>query len=104
MSLNHRQRAATREELRENLELSRRSVADAATDLGISSTRVQAALDVAGARPQDVWLVRDYLDRAIRSNGATPRPYSSLTEQMRAAAQAWFPLADIDDVMNGAAR
>ncbi|MCO4252152.1 DUF2316 family protein [Pseudarthrobacter raffinosi] len=100
MSLSHYQRAATREELSANLALSGLSVADAAAAVGIGSARVQAALDVAGAQPQDVWLVRDYLDRVIRSNGGTPRTYSSLTEQMRAAAQAWFPLTDVDDVMN----
>ena len=104
MSLNDQQRAATREELRSNLALSGQSVADAAAVLGLSSTQVQAALDVTDAPPEDVWLLRDYLNRVILSNGLTPRPYSSLTEHMRAAAEKWFPLADVEDVIKRAAR
>ncbi|TFD58959.1 DUF2316 family protein [Cryobacterium suzukii] len=83
MSLNDQQRAATREELRSNLALSGQSVADAASALGLSSAQVQAALDVTGAPPEDVWLLRDYLNRVIRSNGLTPRPYSSLAHACR---------------------
>ena len=102
MSLNEQQRAATRDELGSNLALSGQSVADVAAALGLSSASVQSALDVADAQPQDVWLVRDYLNTVIRSNGATPLPYSSLTESMRAAAQRWFSLANVDDVIKRA--
>lgn len=99
VSLNKSQRAATHDELQANLALSGLSALSISTDLGLDASRVRAALDVTGARPADVWLVRDYLDRLIRSAGATPRAYSSLTEQNRTAAQAWFSLSDIDDVL-----
>jgi len=104
MSLNRSERSATQEELHSNLALSGLSLPDIAVDLGMSGSRVEAAFAVAEARPEDVWFVRDYLDRVIRAGGATPRPYSSLTEQMRAAARVWFRLTDVEDVVNGAER
>lgn len=104
MSLDHRERRATSEELHANLERARLTTAEVAQALGRDPVRVQAAMDVAGARPEDVWLVRDFVDRAVRAAGATPTPYSVLTNGARAAASAWFALADVDDVMAQAAR
>jgi hypothetical protein len=104
MSLNHRQIAATRNELATNLMLSGLTVADVAATLGLSNSDVQSALNVDGGQPREVWLVRDYLERMIRSDGSTPHPYSSLTEQSRAAAQGWFQLFDVDVVLNRATR
>ncbi len=104
MSLNNSQRSATREELQTNLDLAGLSRAEVSTALGLSTPRVHAAFNVAGARPEDVWLVRDYLDRTIQAAGATPHAYSSLTEGKRAAAQAWFRLSDVEDVVKRASR
>ncbi len=104
MSLNRSQRAATRAELRSNLVLSGLSIEALAGNLGLSAARVGAALDVDGARPEEVWLVRDYLDRVIRSAGTTPTAYSSLSEEKRTAAQAWFSLVDVDDALREASR
>lgn len=104
MSLNRRQQAATRDELAANLELAGVKPTDVAAALGLAEGRVEAALAVIEARPQDVWLVRDYLDRVIRSHGSTPRPYTSLSENMRAAAHAWFALVDVDQAMKEATR
>ncbi|MDJ0396442.1 DUF2316 family protein [Rhodococcus sp. G-MC3] len=100
MSLNTRERAATRDELHANLALTLLSPATIAAELGISEQRVVAALAVAGSRPEDIWLVRDYLDYSIRAGGATPHPYSSLSEDMRAAAQTWFPLVDVQTIID----
>ncbi|GAA4682744.1 DUF2316 family protein [Frondihabitans cladoniiphilus] len=104
MSLTTRTQAATREELATNLSLAGETPDEIATKIGLSEARVLAALDVAGARPEDVWLVRDYLDHVISEAGGTPRPYSSLSEQMRAAAENWFPLVDVDQAMREATR
>jgi len=104
MSLDQRQTAATRDELAINLARSGQTSGGLADVTGLDRSHVRAALQVDGARPEDVWLVRDYLDRVIRSNGGTPLPYSTLTEQARAAARVWFPLRDIDAVLNGSAR
>ena len=98
MSLNRSERAATRDELRANLDLSGLTANEVAAGIGLEIERVRDALEVAGARPADVWLVRDYLDREVRAAGAVPKPYSSLTENMRASAQAWFAIADVDEV------
>lgn len=104
MSLNNRQIAATRAELAANLALSGLSKTDIAATLRLDGRRVQAAIDVSGAQPEDVWLVRDYLDRVIRSTGSVAQQYTALTEGARTAAQSWFPLANIDAIMDGAAR
>lgn len=104
MSLDQRQTAATRDELATNLARSGQTSGGIADVTGLNRSRVRAALQVDGARPEDVWLVRDYLDRVIRSTGGTSLPYSTLTEQARAAARVWFPLRDIDAVMNGSTR
>ena len=104
MSLNRREQAATCDELAANLDRAGVTSTDVATTLGLSNTRVDAALAVNAARPEDVWLIRDYLDHVIRSHGSIPRPYSSLSENMRAAAQAWFTLIDVDQAMKEAAR
>lgn len=102
MSLDQRQTAATRDELAINLARSGQTVGGIAGVTRLGRSRVQAALAVDGAQPQDVWLVRDYLHRVICLASGTPHPYSTLTGQARAAAQAWFPLRDIDEVLNGA--
>ncbi len=100
MSLNTRERAATRDKLLANLALTQLSPAEVAAELGFTEERVAAALAVAGSRPEDIWLVRDHLDYSIRTTGATPQPYSSLSEDMRAAAQTWFPLVDVRTIID----
>lgn len=104
MSLNQRERRATSEELHANLRRAALTTAEVAQALDRDPVRVQAALDVAEARPEDVWLVRDFLERAVQAAGATPTPYSVLTNRARAAASTWFPLADADDATEQAAR
>lgn len=88
MSLNRRESRATSLELHTNLELAGLTPYDVAIALGRAPAWVQATLDLAGARPEEVWLLRDYLDRAVRTAAATPVPWSVLTDQARATAQA----------------
>ncbi len=93
MSLNREEIARTGRELAANLELSgldRDAVSDA---LDFSERRLAETLRVGPASdPVDVWLLRDYLDRAVRDVGAGPAEWSVLTDRARAAATQWFAL------------
>lgn len=102
MSLSSQQRAITRTELQTNLELSGLSRTELEQKLGLDAHRVSDALQVADAEPADVWLLRDYLERVIQARGGIPHPYSYLTAEMRAAAERWFPLRNVDDVLRAA--
>ena len=92
MTLNAAQQQQTRVELRANLDRSGWTRRRAAQALGLSVDRVDAALTVAGARPADVWAVRDLLEEAALAAGAEPQPYTHLPENARAAAEGWFRL------------
>lgn len=100
MSLNRTERGDTRDELNANLALSGLNPDDIASALHWTPARTKTALSVSGAEPRDVWLVRDYLEVIITATGHASVPYSSLTEQMRNAADSWFGLADVADAVN----
>ena len=104
MSLDHQQREVTRRELTVNLERTGQTPAELAQTLGLTEGEVRAALELDGARPEHVWLLRDQLDRYVEAGGARPHPYSVLTEQARIAARRWFDLTDPVDVSAGAGR
>jgi hypothetical protein len=104
MSLNRKEQDDTRRELRENLDLAGLTPPEIARALRVSPERVESALGVHGASPVDVWLVRDYLDVTVRSRGRDPFPFSLLTEESRSAAQGWFPLLDVSDVVKAGTR
>ena len=99
MALNKRERAVTGDELRANLELSGLSESDLQRTLGIDGDRLDAALEVTGADPIDVWLVRDYLERVLVERGQKPVPFSVLTPGARLAAEKWLALYDLDEVL-----
>jgi len=99
MALNKRERTATSDELRANLELSGLSENDLQLRLGLTDDQLEAVLGVTGADPVDVWLVRDYLERVIVERGAKPVPFTALTQSARASAERWFALYDIDEVL-----
>ena len=99
MSLNKRERAATSEELRANLELSGLSETELQRTLGLSDDQYERVLDVTGADPIDVWLVRDYLERVILDRGSKPVPFTVLTPAARVTAEKWFALYDLDEVL-----
>ncbi|WP_033221837.1 DUF2316 family protein [Kitasatospora phosalacinea] len=92
MSLNAEECARTAAELRANLELTGGDAGRAGAELGFDEQRLAQALDVAGADPEDVWLLRDHLEDLVRAAGREPVPYTVLTEEARAAAERWFPL------------
>ena len=92
MSLTEAERKRTSNELRLNLERSGLTRAQASADLGLSTDDFERILSVRGADPSDVWLLRDYLEQAVRDAGGQPAPYTVLTESGRAAAAGWFGL------------
>ena len=93
MSLNSEQRQGTRRELRGNLESCGLTRAAVAEQLGFTPDRLEVALDVAeDSDPADVWMLRDFLESAVRAAGGTPERYSVLTETARSDAQRWFGL------------
>ena len=64
-----------------------------ATALGHTSARLGDTLHISPApHPADVWLLRDFLDQAVRDRGATPEPWTVLTGVSRAVASRWFSL------------
>ncbi|MDF8266128.1 DUF2316 family protein [Luteipulveratus flavus] len=95
MSLDHDERERTRRELRANLELSGLDRQAVASALDLTTDRLDATLDVTPtSRPADVWLLRDFLDRAIRDQGGEPHPWSVLTDDGRRRAARWFRLRE----------
>lgn len=100
VSLNTQQREHTRAELAANLSRAGWSTEKIARGLGISTDRVEAALAIDGAAPEDVWLVRDALEIIIRSRGENPLPYTSLSESARSAARSWFSLRSHDEIVS----
>jgi hypothetical protein len=93
MTLNDEQREGTRRELRRNLELCELTTGAIAVELGFTAERLETTLDVdPDSDPVDVWMLRDVLERAVRSVGGTPERYSVPTESSRADAQRWFGL------------
>jgi hypothetical protein len=64
-----------------------------AGELGFTVERLVVTLDVTDdSDPADVWLLRDFLEHAVRSAGGTPERYAVLTDSARADAQRWFGL------------
>jgi hypothetical protein len=92
MTLSSREQQATSDELAQNFELSALAPDEICEDLGIDRGQLDDILDVVSARPEDVWMLRDYLEAAVLDRGREPVGYSSLRPEMRAAAARWFPL------------
>ncbi|GAB2673079.1 hypothetical protein GCM10027169_38630 [Gordonia jinhuaensis] len=93
MSLNARERHRTSDELGANLVISGLTTEELRQRLGFTTGQLDAAMAARTSDPAEVWLVRDYLESVIARRGATPFPYSVLTEDARRMAQIWFDLA-----------
>ena len=94
MSLDAQEIAVTRDELAANLALSGLTRAEVAADLRLSPARLDSTVAVDDADPADVWLLRDYLEQAVRDAGRSPVPFTVLTPRSRRLARAWFTLRD----------
>lgn len=57
----------------------------------MSLDRAQRERTSPASRPEVVWLLRDHLAEVIEARGEHPHPYTHLTDEMRAAAERWFP-------------
>lgn len=94
MSLTPAQIARTAEEFRANLAASGLTRDQLRERTGLPARRFDAALDMRGGDPVDMWQVRDALETAVADAGGTLTPFSAMPEHMRAAASAWFGVTD----------
>lgn len=98
MSLDAEELSRTRAELAANLARTSLTPAEVAADLAFDEARLdEARLDAAlnateSGDPSDVWLLRDYLEHAVRDAGGEPVPFTVLTSQSRRMAERWFAL------------
>ena len=98
MSLDAEELSRTRAELAAHLARTSLTPAEVAADLAfdearLDEARLDAALNPTGSGdPSDVWLLRDYLEHAVRDAGGEPVPFTVLTTQSRRMAERWFVL------------
>lgn len=93
MSLNRSERLRTSQELTTNFRQADLTSSKVQADPGFTEEQLNNTLAVSqSSDPLDIWFLRDYLQRAVIGAGGTPAPYSVLTEEARARAQAWFGL------------
>lgn len=91
MTLNRSERAATARELLANLMRSGLTPAQLRERTGLTPQRFDCAMYMyEPVNPADIWLIRDTLTAAVREVGQEPLPFSSLTDNKRAMAQAVF--------------
>ncbi len=82
----------TVDELKANLAASTLTLTEVAHDLSFTTDDIRAVLDVDHVDPADVWLLRDYLEQAVRDRGDQPTAFTVLTESNRRRARSWFLL------------
>lgn len=93
MSLSAAERKRTGEELQANYRKAGLTPEKVQADLRLSAAQLAETLDVTSAsRPENVWLLRDYLEEEVKGRGEQPCPYTYLTDEMRGVAARWFPL------------
>lgn len=93
MSLSTAQVARTGRELAANLELSGLTSEEVALALDFAPRRLAETLRVGPAsEPADVWLLRDFIDRAVRERAHAPAEWTVLTDRARTEATRWFAL------------
>ena len=78
MSLSEKQKEATRQELRENLERSGVSIAQAAADLGTTEAYIEQLLRLEPRRLEDTWILKNYLIDKVKEAGKTPKAFTAL--------------------------
>ncbi|NDZ92914.1 DUF2316 family protein [Streptomyces sp. SID6673] len=93
MSLDDAQRRRTSDELRRNADLCGLTHGAMAADLGFTTDHLREVVALSGPQdPVDVWLLRDYLEQAVRDAGRDPEPFTVLTPASRRMARMWFRL------------
>lgn len=103
MTLKPAERQATSEQLAANLERSGLNRDQVCEDLDFSDDELQASLELRElVDPVDVWVLRDYLELAVRQAGAEPVPYTVLTEEARTEAYKGYVLRDAPQPGSGA--
>ncbi|GAA1361952.1 hypothetical protein GCM10009596_20850 [Arthrobacter rhombi] len=95
MTLKPAERQATSEQLAANFERSGLSREQVCEDLEFSDNELDASLELRDmVDPVDVWVLRDYLELAVRQADAEPVEFTVLTEEARTEAYKWYILRD----------
>ncbi|WP_417215597.1 DUF2316 family protein [Arthrobacter sp.] len=103
MTLKPAERQATGEQLAANFERSGLSREQVCEDLEFTEDELDASLELREmVDPVDVWVLRDYLELAVRQAGADPVEYTVLTEEARTEAYKWYVLRDAPQPGTGA--
>ncbi|RAX45402.1 DUF2316 domain-containing protein [Arthrobacter sp. AQ5-06] len=98
VSLNRSERLRTSQELASNFRQAGLTSSKVQADLGFTEEQLNDTLTLSQfSDPVNIWILRDYLERAVISAGGTPAPYSVLTEQGRARADIWFGLRPVPE-------
>lgn len=104
MTLKPAERQATSEQLAANFERSGLTREQVCVDLEFSDDELDAALELRElVDPVDVWVLRDYLELAVRQAGAEPVEFTVLTEEARTEAYKWYILRDAPQPGTGSA-
>lgn len=83
MSLNAKQMEQTRFELKKNFEISGLSTRELIDELGFSSSEFERTIALGrGVNPENVWRLRDCMERHILASGKPVYPYSALVENI----------------------
>lgn len=87
MSLNPQQMADTKKELHENFIRSGLSKKKVATDLNISTSKLDHLFNLTQQSLEDPWILRNYLLEKVAENGETPVEFTALKGDWH---QYWF--------------
>ena len=77
----------TKAELQENYRRLGYPLSRVLADTGLSERQVQAVLEMSGANPSHVWMMRDYLEDMLRAEGKEIYPWTRLADH---SANRWF--------------
>lgn len=78
----------TRRELRENFARLGYPMERVTRDTRMTEDEIQAVLDMEGARPSQVWELRDYLEDMLDAEGIEMEPFTALADH---GANRWYP-------------
>ncbi|WP_010621905.1 DUF2316 family protein [Paucilactobacillus suebicus] len=87
MSLTHQQTIDTKNELKQNFELSGLSVNDLASALGTTTATIERTMNLDANHIEDPWIIKNYLEKKIVADGNRPVKFTALVGDYH---QYWF--------------
>lgn len=99
MSLNKAQLEVTARELQQNFAESGLTLDQLSVLTRLPTKRLEKIMTLRGLGldPVETWMVRDYLESAVKRNGGTFTPFTYLSDANRSAAEGWFGIKDYRD-------